>query len=672
VYNSFADVRASRFCSNDENVSLAVYAARRNVFDGAGALVRGSAFCGDTSVYVDDRYLPEQVDVRHNWWGQNFEPRILGPALTDPWLSVDPFFKKREATMLFFLPGIEASRLYSTSTFWVGENQLWEPNRNADVSQLFFASSGLPFPHDHVYTRDIIDEVNSLGTFAGGSQNVYKSLIGQFDSLVANGVFSVWYPLPYDWRFSARDVALKVLQHIRSVSDRADRIVFVAHSNGGLVLRHLMNLMQMAGDPLLARVLKLYFIAVPQEGTPQAALSLLYGHSLALLGGLILKSSVAQQLAETIPGAYGLLPTATLATSLSKQYENHNFTFLEDSFLGSRPAGHATREILERIRSEQQIIDVPLTVPALNIIGEGVRTVYGLESFEVVTCKRPSIERFYIKDACSPGKKTIIEPLTTVAGDGTVLSASARMLSGQQVKTVFFDMADYNNQSFTIDRNHSDITEAGPVLTLLKNDLTGIAASIPFLATSSLNEVTQGGRAFMVSVHSPVLIDAYTADSRHTGRLHHPVNIETTDTVRYETEIPGSAYWEIGDSKYILLPESALADGIHLEFRGVGAGLATLVFEYIDGDEPVWRRIVEDVPTVPALQSSMTVDASVLSVSDATDKLIATTTFPNGVMATSTLADLATSTDAAILRYGPTAYCRSRKTGELEPRQVKR
>ncbi len=688
LYDSFADVQFSRLCADD--ISLAVYSARRSNFDHAGAAVRNSSFCSPSIVYVDDRFAEGRVDARNNWWGSPDSPRGVGPVLTEPWLVQDPFVKPLR-TVLFFLPGIEASRLYATGTVLGLENQLWEPNRNGDVTKLFFATTGQPKTNDHVYTRDIIDELNSLSSLAGGSPNIYKSLVKLFDSLVTDGVVHAWHPLPYDWRYSADDVAQNIFSSVEQFSGEFDRVVFVAHSNGGLVVRHVIELAQRLPNSFLAKVLKLYFVAVPHEGTPQAAVSLLHGHALELLGGLILKSSIAQQLAQTIPGAYGLLPTPLLLGSLKDQFIDQDFSFLTDAVLvdpypfleryGSTTArvAAATPSILDQVRDEQQRINYPLTIPSVTIVGDGLRTVYGIRYLSVDSCKRGTLQ-FSIIQKCTPHKKIIIDPLTTLAGDGTVLSASARTLRGEKVEHVFFDLAGYNAQLSVVSRAHADITEAGPMLDFIKSSLKGETTYIPFVATSSerfeQNRAAGYQRALMVSVHSPVLVDAYDARGNHTGRLPHPTSFETTDVTEYETNIPASTYWEIGESKYLIMPEAALSSGARVELRGVGSGLVTVIVEALDGDQVAWRRVIEDVPTVPELVTTVSIDASVTGSGGASGSamgdIVATTTFPGGGVATSSLAELATSTAAAVLRYGPAVYCRSRSTGELEPRAVKR
>src|SRR3989344_8543473 len=81
---------------------------------------------------------------------------------------------------VLFIPGLEASRLYEP-TGGGGEDQLWEPNRNADVDLLHFLDNNGQKIDPSIYTGDIIKEVNIIGT------NIYKSFSNMMDGLVVQG-----------------------------------------------------------------------------------------------------------------------------------------------------------------------------------------------------------------------------------------------------------------------------------------------------------------------------------------------------------------------------------------------------------------------------------------------------------------------------------------------------
>lgn len=698
LYNSFSSVVASHIVS--DNVGIAVYAASRNKFVDAGVIVRDSSLTGPFAAYIDDRFSQERIDIRNNWWGSDAGPiygdavfdgevyqrtGVYGPAMFRPWLTRDPFAVK-DSTIVFFLPGIEASRLYEKAAADLFENQLWEPNRNNDVTRLLFATTGKPRPDDRVYTRDVIDEVNSFGSMAGASQNIYKSFLSLMDQLVARGVIDAWQAIPYDWRFSARNVASSIVGTIADRAKEYSKIIFITHSNGGIVMRYLLNMLSSQYPEILPKVSAVYFVAVPHQGTPQAAMSLLFGNDLALAGGLILKSSTAQKLAQTIPGAYGLLPTHSFVNDLVVRYtagsgqngDDTPFAFLRDDvlleplkFLAQYNASTtsivaASAAILAGVRAEQEEISSLNVVPTINIVGEGLRTIYGARYRVVDVCKNMNPFVFKVIARCAPHKKLIIEPLTTLAGDATVLSESARYNASAHSQSVYFDMDAYNNSRFTINRKHADILESEPVLNFLQDSLASSTQYYPFMATTSRYGAAQGRTALMVSVHSPVLIDAYDGLGRHTGRLPDPSGYEG-DYFAYEVLIPNSSYWEIGESKYVVLEGSATSTRI--EIRGTGTGLTTLVVSMLRDNEIAWTRVYEDIFTVPLMR--MTTELSMGGSGQVPDLV----TTPIGVfvggdhVATTTFATISSTTAELTNEIMYRSYCQSRSDGSVRLRE---
>ena len=64
---------------------------------------------------------------------------------------------------VLFIPGLQASRLYEGTVLNCSlncEDQLWEPNANSDVEDLYLDESGNSI-RSNIYTRDIILETNT-------------------------------------------------------------------------------------------------------------------------------------------------------------------------------------------------------------------------------------------------------------------------------------------------------------------------------------------------------------------------------------------------------------------------------------------------------------------------------------------------------------------------------
>src|SRR3989344_1261170 len=101
------------------------------------------------------------------------------------------------ASNVLFLPGIEASRLYRPD-YAGGTDQLWEPNIDSDVLDLYMNPDGTSARPD-VYTKEVIDEKNVLPI---GQGNIYKSFIAEMNELKTAGTIVDWKAVPYDWRVS--------------------------------------------------------------------------------------------------------------------------------------------------------------------------------------------------------------------------------------------------------------------------------------------------------------------------------------------------------------------------------------------------------------------------------------------------------------------------------------
>jgi len=89
---------------------------------------------------------------------------------------------------------------------------------------------------------------------------------------------------------------------------RTGKVTIVAHSNGGLVAKELINKLVSLGKGGL--VDKLVMVAVPQLGTLKAIPVLLHRYDQAIGKGFILSQPTARTLAQNLPDAYYLLPSA--------------------------------------------------------------------------------------------------------------------------------------------------------------------------------------------------------------------------------------------------------------------------------------------------------------------------------------------------------------------------
>ncbi|MEK7201137.1 MAG: hypothetical protein AAB737_00690, partial [Patescibacteria group bacterium] len=231
---------------------------------------------------------------------------------------------------VLFLPGIKGSRLYHEVFVCEGlpgicDETLWEPYSNVLAEKL-----ELKLGAERVYAKDaqVIDEV--LGN------KFYSSFITEMNAKASSGELGTswrWKPVAYDWRLSLDDIISKgtqrgnriyydeatstpyIEQTLRELAGKSTtgKVTIIAHSNGGLVAK---ALMQKLGDTETAKLVdKVIFVGVPQSGAPQALGALLFGERETLPGKLrlpniLLTQSTARVLAENFPMGYHLAPSA--------------------------------------------------------------------------------------------------------------------------------------------------------------------------------------------------------------------------------------------------------------------------------------------------------------------------------------------------------------------------
>ncbi len=239
----------------------------------------------------------------------SFYARIDGDA---SWLQSDSFTilpPQAVKTPVLIIPGILGTEMSFVGT------KLW-PNvafsaisDDSFMDPLQMDSSGQPL--SEVDVGEVISALNyGLGTFdyAGGLATALEQQ-GYVDN-------SNLFFFPYDWRKDPGDLeaALQTeINHIAELNPSSPKIDIVAHSYGGLLLKH--YILQ-TSDP---RIGKIIFVGVPQMGTPEAAQALMFGDD---LGIPILNGQEIFKLAQNMPMIYDLLP--------SQEYYSHTQGFFDD------------------------------------------------------------------------------------------------------------------------------------------------------------------------------------------------------------------------------------------------------------------------------------------------------------------------------------------------------
>lgn len=531
------------------------------------------------------------------------DPHRSAVTITFTQATVEP----TGASSVLFLPGIQASRLYVDGALGT-EDQVWIPNNNGDVRQLAMTETGESV--NDIYTNDILEEV-------GGVINVYKGFIDALEDLKADLAINDYHAFAYDWRYSVFDVATQpvmypdneerlLLDEILKLAEGSytGKVTIVAHSNGGLVAK---ALLQEYGDTELAGVVdKLIMVGTPQLGTPKGIAAMLHGTDQQLLGGLIIDDVVARDVIQNLPGAYSLLPSEryfsdvandplvtsdlTVTTESVRQYQpittrnqlNSLLLDSEDTISDSPSINEPislNETLLNQSLAEQTILDswqAPDDISVYEVVGTGLPTISAIE-YREFACETSV--------ACLFNTYMKPYPQFTSDGDGTVVAGSAAGYESAKTTAVIDLQLEGSGLSKNI--NHVNITEGDAAQTFITS-----AILYPYLVDSiRVPEFSSVSSQYtIVGTHSPVTPRIVSADGRMYGYGE--------DGVFYQ-EIEDVEYFELGGSVYLLIPSTET--NYTIELTGTASGPYTLTIEQLEADDsitPVGRIVATSSNTL--------------------------------------------------------------------------
>lgn len=443
-----------------------------------------------------------------------------------PWTRKDGWLgSTTPTTPVVIIPGILGTYLNRESDgeeVWLNWNKLVNtPFSGGDeydtyLNQLAFAAgTGGQDPTNPILTTgDIIRSV-----FLGG--DYFSSLISALESkgYVENTDLFVF---PYDWRLPIEENATLLKAKIEEIKTQTSnaKVDIIAHSMGGLVTTSYMQ--QFGGDS----VRKYIAVGVPTLGAPKAFKILMYGDNLDI-GQL--NAERMKVISQNIPSLYELLPTPKYFTADSTSpYYVYDMDDLDKNGITGRLDYNQTMDFLKNTGRNSMLVDKVK-------ISEATRDNFviptNVDAYNIVGCGQATIGKIFTVNKISP---TDLEyDIYPVSGDGTVpLQSSAPVLSE---KTYYIKGLHHSTMS-------SSDEAKSVILPLLSGVLpTGFATSTPSsLAIRCKLSGTQ------VSFHSPISLNIYDSEGRHTG---------PTETGDIETQIPGVSYDVIDHNSFAFLPE---------------------------------------------------------------------------------------------------------------------
>ncbi len=580
-----------------------------------------------------------KVTLKNNWYGDASGPKtngigvgesIAGDYTLDGWSNVE-FADTPKVSNVLFLPGLEASRLYSNidSNCPYDEkslNKAWEPNCNDDVRRLYLDSDGKSINSMYTKTGDVLDET-PVGS------NIYKSFIEQMNKMKNDDkVINDWKAIAYDWRLSLDDILKdgSIISSIHTLAEnsKTGKVTIVAHSTGGLLTKALMK--ELGSEMAKSLVDKIIFVAVPQVGTPAAVAGMLHGKDQGILP--VFSTQTARGLSENMPGAYNLLPSekyfSTVETPVlkfdldaSKDWKNRYDSsinskekmddFMTDDFRRVSAIDSDTdspsrlkENLLEKANNVHNDLDnwiAPEGVKIVQIAGWGVPSLsdidYGAERWK----------------PCDPVCGQSTEYLNpdfkfTIDGDGTVVTPSALWMGN--VDRYWVDMAKYNSlynriiASRFFNTKHADILEISSLCSFIEDNIENKTKNISdYTYLSTEVPLASNKDRLQYSLHSPLTLNIYDAQGVHTG-------IDKNGKI--EERISGTYYQQFGDVKYIFSDEGS---GQHIVMDGYGDGTFTFSVDELRGDKSLNRITFKDMPTTPKTKVMLDISNSLASVS---------------------------------------------------------
>jgi parallel beta-helix repeat protein len=541
-----------------------------------------------------------------------------------PWVQKTDFNAPSGPSNVLFLPGLEGSRLYE------GEEKMWEPEENWDISGLYLDSNGSSINNIRTKNGDVIDKfMDSLA--------IYDSFIKKLGFLDNEGIINDWNAYAYDWRMPLdkilEDGSLENKLRELAANSKSKKVTIVAHSNGGLLTKAFLQ--KMGNEETKKLVDKVILVAVPQVGTPSAVSAMLHGYKQHILP--FMTNGEARNLAVNMSSAYNLLPSEGYFSTIqipvivfdeekcsadwNVRYDQELKTkdalddFLVDDFRRSLMFSSTldvpmelNRILLEKANEQHDLLDswnAPEGVKIVEIAGWGVpKTISAIKYRSVIGKLCNSICQYGL-DVLDPEEFN-----STIDGDGTVVTPSALWM-GDGAERYWVNVENYNKNHrletfygiFGVD--HKNILEIPELNNFIADNITNSAKPLSeyeYLSTEV--PPSNDERRLQYTLHSPLTLNLYDTQEHHTG---------INQNGYIEEEIPGTYYSEIGETKSIFTSDEFPS---RIEMKGYNEGKFTFSVKEYQGDEEKGKITFKDMPTTPETKVYFNVPNDLASASN--------------------------------------------------------
>jgi hypothetical protein len=549
-----------------------------------------------TNNYWNDATGPYHKVLNENGKGEKISEYYLGEIF--PWLTSDPFLSCVTDCFsnIMFIPGMQGSRLYEANG--LKDKELWFSRSDSSHEALFLDPQGKSM--GDIYTKNdtrnngesketgIIDE-------AIFGINIYESLINELRGLKDAKEINDYSLIPYDWRLSLEDIIRNgktfgdknqnlsylepqafdesfIYQELSKLakSSKNGKVSIIAHSNGGLVTKALLQKLKDTEDPLYDKIDKIFLVAVPQIGTPEAVLALLYGTGLGPLD-LIMDQDISRAFGENMPTLYNLLPRESYFNLVNNDNNKSSIVNFKDSKILNKEIEFYG----ENINSYKELSDF--------LLGRE-----GREKPELYDTSKLNIANTYLYDNATiiyemldnwtpPSNTKVIQ----VGGWGmeTLLGIDYKLYSGgisssylsyknrksiYGDKTVVLESSLYLNENNNIEKWYLDLKKSSKKLNkkipFAHADILEIPDLLNFIELKIKNLEFEDKERIIVkdqsaliskqknliyTLHSPLYLGVFDTQGNFTGR---------DKDGNLKNEIPGVEYSQIGEVQTISIP----------------------------------------------------------------------------------------------------------------------
>jgi hypothetical protein len=548
---------------------------------------------------------------------------------------------------VMFLPGIMGTKLFEQGVFEGNATDLqrWSSFGDFDQERLSVDSNG--YSINNIYTKPDTQGADGIADEIA-NQNIYKSFISDLQKMKETGAIQNYSLIPYDWRLpldqivsNGKEVNGKlyygtttnslsdsfIIKELQKLADnsKSGKVTIIAHSNGGLVAKELIQTLKETNNPLYEKIDKVILVAVPQVGTPEAVLSLLHGTNIGP-GGAVISAERVRDLLHNMQVGYNLLPSesyfgsvspliefsgttrelqkTTYGTTIDTYQEYINFLNGQEEritpeYTDTISPAKANQTLLNQAVATHQRLDRWLPASSTEVIqiaGWGIYTPSGIKYSDTKYCTLSDYSQLlYLNLNITPDVSCLLETKPTISeqlklnGDGTVLSGSAHFMgTGEKVRSYWVDLKRYNESDIGIivNRDHKDIFEVTPVRDFLKNLIENRTTISEFVLTSEPPVPTDIKKYTKYEIHSPLHLTITDNQGNITGY--------STSTGKILEQIKSSEYLQSSDVKTVILPQDVPHKVI---LTAYASGSFTLESSTLQGEVELNKTVFEAIPT---------------------------------------------------------------------------